>query len=56
MRRKREIVFAFDSDNFKTALASLKESIDNRHGALVEIKAGKVGGFDVGIIVVEEDV
>lgn len=56
MRRKREIVFAFDANNYKVALASLQDSIANRNGVLIEIKAGKVGGFDVGIIVVEEDV
>ncbi len=56
MRRKREIVFAFDLAHYRVALTSLQESIDNRNGVLVELKAGKVGGFDVGIIVVEEDV
>lgn len=56
MRRKREIVFAFDINNYKVALASLQESIASRNGVLVELMAGKVGGFDVGIIVVEEDV
>ena len=56
MRRKREIVFAFDANSYKVALASLQDSITNRKGVLVELQAGKVGGFDVGLIVVEEDV
>ena len=56
MRRKREIVFAFDANNYQIALASMQDSIATRNGVLIELKAGKVGGFDIGIIVVEEDV
>ena len=56
MRRKRENVFAFDVNNYQIALTSLQDSIAHRNGVLIELKSGKVGGFDIGIIVVEEDV
>jgi len=56
MRTEREIEFAFNAASFAAALKNLQTSIDKKNGKLIEIKAGKTGGFDVGLIVVEEDV
>lgn len=56
MRTKRDIPFDFSANGFQAALVKMQASIDNKKGKLVEIKAGKAGGFDIGIIVVEEDI
>ena len=56
MRRKRQIPFAFDRNDFSRAVAEVEKSKANRNGKVIDISKGKVEGEAVGIILIEEDV